>query len=116
MPSKNKALFVDEIFGKTSGNTKFYGLVDCETEEEVARKVEQLRELWLEREGHQGSANTSFYEWFKKEKASSIFTFFGMKLLYMLMVRRLINCNNPKCVICFVDASNDRIDVKTCAH
>ena len=71
---KDKKSFIEDIFGKIDGETKFYGLVDCETEDEVTRKLESLRDVWFEREGHQGNESTSFYEWFRKEKVSSVFS------------------------------------------
>ena len=58
-----KQAFVDDIFGKQEESTKFYGLVDCMTEEEFDVKLESMRVIWMEREE---SRNTrKFFDWFK---------------------------------------------------
>lgn len=56
---------MQEIFGKQEGNVKYFGLVDCNTEEEFDVKLESLKEKWEERENN---SESSFYSWFLKEK------------------------------------------------
>ena len=57
--------YMQEIFGKQEGNVKYYGLVDCDTEDEFDVKLESLKEKWEERENN---SQSSFYSWFVKEK------------------------------------------------
>lgn len=57
--------YMQEIFGKQEGNVKYFGLVDCNTEEEFDVKLESLKEKWEERENN---SESSFYSWFLKEK------------------------------------------------
>jgi len=71
LDEKVRKQFVQEIFGKQEGNVKFYGLVDCNSEDEFETKLEVLKEVWQEREktsGSKGSSQLSFYSWFRKEK------------------------------------------------
>ena len=65
-----KKRFVSEIFGKQEGSVKFFGLVDCETEEEFDSKLEGLKVSWEERENEigNGSHKRTFFEWFQYEK------------------------------------------------
>ena len=65
-----KKRFVSEIFGKQEGCVKFFGLVDCETEEEFDSKLEGLKVSWEERENEivNGSHKRTFFEWFQYEK------------------------------------------------
>ena len=62
--------FVSEIFGKQEGSVKFFGVVDCETEEEFDLKLEELKVSWRERENEigNGSHKRTFFEWFQYEK------------------------------------------------
>ena len=66
----DKKLFVSEIFGKQEGSVKFFGPVDCETEEEFDSKLEGLKVSWEEREKElgNGSHKRTFFEWFQYEK------------------------------------------------
>lgn len=64
-----KEQYLSEIFGKLEGSTKYYGLVDCDNEDEFDNKLNGLKEKWNEREGAQNnSKKLPFYEWFHKEK------------------------------------------------
>lgn len=85
LDEKVRKQFVEEIFGKQEGNVKFYGLVDCNSEDEFETKLEALKEVWEEREktsGSKGSSQLSFYNWFRKEKVWT-------KILYHDEVRNL---------------------------
>ncbi|XP_028410639.1 uncharacterized protein LOC114533331 [Dendronephthya gigantea] len=72
LPSEIKSKFLNEIFGKQEGDTKYAGLLDCDTEEEFDNKLIALQGEWESREkevyGTLKTTNT-FYEWFLKEKA-----------------------------------------------
>lgn len=71
-----KKQFIDEIFGKQVESTKFYGLVDCDGEDEFDEKLEGLKTKWNEREGHRDGSTLTFHEWFKKEKVAQFTIFF----------------------------------------
>ena len=43
LDEKVRKQFVEEIFGKQKGNVKFYGLVDCNSEDELETKLEVLK-------------------------------------------------------------------------
>ena len=58
--------YMQEIFGKQEGATKFYELVDSESTQEFDQKLEGLKNDWNNRES--GITNISFFDWFKQEK------------------------------------------------
>ena len=65
--STQQKLYMQEIFGKQEGTTKFYGLVDSESTQEFDQKLEGLKNDWNNRES--GITNISFFfDWFKQEK------------------------------------------------
>jgi len=71
-PAGEKQTFIDEIFGRQDGTVKYFGLVDCESEEEFDAKLGSLKDSWLERESTIACRKQmSFFEWFKKEKVSN---------------------------------------------
>ncbi|XP_028413858.1 uncharacterized protein LOC114536703 [Dendronephthya gigantea] len=69
-----KKEFVCEIFGKQEGDIKYFGLVDCESEEEFDEKLQQLQPIWEEREivTENKERKQTMFEWFKREKAQDI--------------------------------------------
>lgn len=74
---RNKGLFIEEILGKVDGSTMFYGLVDCETSDEVMTKLERLKPEWEKREKEANiSYSSTFYDWFIKEKVCLPFSSF----------------------------------------
>eukprot|EP00112_Aurelia_sp_Birch-Aquarium-sp1_P014212 Seg3053.3 transcript_id=Seg3053.3/GoldUCD/mRNA.D3Y31 product="hypothetical protein" protein_id=Seg3053.3/GoldUCD/D3Y31 len=74
---KEMQMTLDEIFGKQEGDVKFYGLIDCDSEEEFDRKLQTLEEKWKTRE-EEGAAKVPkkkiFYDWFLEEKANVVKT------------------------------------------
>lgn len=55
----------------------FYGLVDCETSDEVMTKLERLKPEWEKREKEANiSYSSTFYDWFIKEKVCLPFSSF----------------------------------------
>ena len=52
---KDKAIYMEEVFGKTSGNIKIKGLLDCFEENEFLAEWKDLEEKWKKRgvEGYQ---------------------------------------------------------------
>eukprot|EP00794_Sanderia_malayensis_P009402 gene9402-10390_t len=74
MRSDLKQKMMDEIFGKSSGDVMYTGLVDSDTESEFDIKLESLRPSWedRERESGKGAQKHSFFDWFKKEKVADI--------------------------------------------
>ena len=48
--STQQKLYMQEIFGKQEGTTKFYGLVDSESTQEFDQKLEGLKNDWNNRE------------------------------------------------------------------
>lgn len=72
-PSQKK-LILEEIFGKQEDTVKFYGLVDCMSEEEFDTKLLSLKESWEEIERLYGNAQKkdSFYQWFQRLKVRKI--------------------------------------------
>ncbi len=72
----SQKLFLEEILGKQEGSVMFFGLVDCETKDEVMDKLEKLKPEWDKREkAPNGSSKSTFYEWFLKEKVCSSVSF-----------------------------------------
>ena len=63
--STQQKLYMQEIFGKQEGTTKFYGLVDSESTQEFDQKG-LMKNDWNNRES--GIRNISFFDWFKQEK------------------------------------------------
>ncbi len=70
--STDVKVIIEEIFGKQVEHVKYYGLVDCDTEEEFDRKLDKLKAVWNQRENCK--SGNSFYEWFKKEKVRTFGT------------------------------------------
>ena len=64
--SSQQKLYIQEIFGKQEGTTKFYGLVDSESTQEFDQKLQGLKNDWHNRES--GITNISFFNRFKQEK------------------------------------------------
>eukprot|EP00794_Sanderia_malayensis_P001057 gene1057-394_t len=66
---------MQDIFGRQDGATKYYGLVDCDTEREVSEKFGNLKSSWdkLEQESTSKTSCT-FHEWFEKEKLADLIT------------------------------------------
>ena len=48
--STQQKLYMQEIFGKQEGTTKFYGLADSESTQEFDQKLEGLKNDWNNRE------------------------------------------------------------------
>ena len=44
--STQQKLYIQEIFGKQEGTTKFYGLADSESTQELYQKLEGLKNDW----------------------------------------------------------------------
>ena len=66
--STQHKLYMQEIFGKQEGTTKFYGLVDSKSTQEFDQKLEGLKNDWDNRES--GITNISFSDWFQQEKVA----------------------------------------------
>ena len=64
--SMQHKLYMQEIFGKQEGTTKFYGLVDSESTQEFDQKLDSLKNDWNNRQS--GIPNISFFDWFQQEK------------------------------------------------
>ena len=64
--STQHKFYMQEIFGKQEGTTKFYGLVDSKSTQEFNQKLECLKNDWDNRES--GITNISFFDWFQQEK------------------------------------------------
>eukprot|EP00794_Sanderia_malayensis_P015592 gene15592-17165_t len=57
------------------GATKYYGLVDCDTEREVSEKFANLKSSWDKLEQESSSkASCTFHEWFEEEKLADLIT------------------------------------------
>ena len=61
--STQQKLYMQEMFGKQEGTTKFYGLVDSESTQEFDQTLEGLKNDWNNRE--LGITNISFFDLFK---------------------------------------------------
>ena len=69
-----KEQFISEIFGTQEGSVKYYGLVDCDSENEFDSKLDMLKQEWEEREATHGSKlkKQTFFEWFQCEKVRNV--------------------------------------------
>ena len=74
--STQQKLYMQEIFGKQEGTTKFYRLVDSETTKYFDQKLEGLKNDWNNRES--GIINISFFDWLKQEKLSQFLVWFNV--------------------------------------
>lgn len=65
--------FLDDIFGKTLGNSYQEGLVDCDSAEDLDKCLSQLKSIWDSRESAHSSNNESlFYAFFSKYQSDVI--------------------------------------------
>ena len=76
-------LYMQEIFGKQEGTTKFCGLVDSESTQEFDQKLEGMNNDWNNRES--GITNISFFDLFKQENVDQFLVWFNVfkRLLFM---------------------------------
>ena len=68
--AESKHLFLEEIFYKQENTIKFFGLIDCSSDDEFDEKLKSLKPLWAARELALSEIPT-FPEWFISDKVDS---------------------------------------------
>ena len=72
---ESKKQFLEEIFGKRENTIKFFGLIDCSSDDEFDEKLKTLKQVWDARE-LAVSEKVTLHEWFITKMVDSFSTCF----------------------------------------